>query len=149
MVPNHLLQMVGLTAMEPPSSLDADAIRNEVLKIFQSFQPIREEDVEKQVMRGQYTASLIRGDCVTGYRYEKGVDVHSRTETYVAMKFFINNWRWGGVPFYIRTGKRLPTRVTEVVIHFKPTPHHLFQRPSDKFMCNQLILRIQPDEGIY
>jgi glucose-6-phosphate 1-dehydrogenase len=148
MVPNHLLQMVGLTAMEPPSSLDADAIRNEVLKIFQSFQPIREEDVEKQVMRGQYTASLIRGDCVTGYRYEKGVDVHSRTETYVAMKFYINNWRWGGVPFYIRTGKRLPTRVTEVVIHFKPTPHHLFQRPSDKFMCNQLILRIQPDEGI-
>jgi glucose-6-phosphate 1-dehydrogenase len=148
MVQNHLLQMTGLTAMEPPSSLDADAIRNEVLKVFQSFQPITEEDVEKQVIRGQYTASKIRGECVTGYRYEKGVDVHSRTETYVAIKFFINNWRWGGVPFYIRTGKRLPTRVTEVVIHFKQTPHHLFQRVVGKLSGNQLIIRIQPDEGI-
>lgn len=148
MVQNHLLQMVGLTAMEPPSSLDADAIRNEVLKVFQSFQPIREEDVEKQVIRGQYTPSKIRGECVAGYRYEKGVDVHSRTETYVAIKFFINNWRWGGVPFYVRTGKRMPTRVTEVVIHFKQTPHHLFQRVVGKLSGNQLIIRIQPDEGI-
>ncbi len=148
MVQNHLLQMVGLTAMEPPSSLDANAIRNEVLKVFQSLQPIREEDVEKQVIRGQYTASRIRGICVPGYRYEKGVDVHSRTETYVAMKFFINNWRWGGVPFYIRTGKRMPTRVTEVVIHFKQTPHHLFQRVIGRSWGNQLIIRIQPDEGI-
>lgn len=148
MVQNHLLQMVGLTAMEPPSSLDADAIRNEVLKVFQSFQTISEGEVERYVMRGQYTPSLIRGECVTGYRHEKDVDVHSRTETYVAMKFFINNWRWGGVPFYIRTGKRLPTRVTEVVIHFKSTPHHLFRRDSGRFPGNQFILRIQPDEGI-
>jgi glucose-6-phosphate 1-dehydrogenase len=148
MVQNHLLQMVGLTAMEPPSSLDADAIRNEVLKVFQSLQPIKEEDVEQQVIRGQYTPSKIRGECVTGYRYEKNVNVHSRTETYVAMKFFINNWRWGGVPFYIRTGKRLPTRVTEVVIHFKQTPHHLFQRVVGKSAGNQFIIRIQPDEGI-
>jgi glucose-6-phosphate 1-dehydrogenase len=148
MIQNHLLQMVGLTAMEPPSSLDADAIRNEVLKVFQSLQPIREEDVPLQVIRGQYTPSLIRGECVTGYRYEKGVAVTSRTETYVAIKFFINNWRWGGVPFYIRTGKRLPTRVTEIVVHFKPTPHHLFLRPSGKLSANQLIIRIQPDEGI-
>jgi glucose-6-phosphate 1-dehydrogenase len=148
MVQNHLLQMVGLTAMEPPSSLDADAIRNEVLKVFQSLQPIKEEDVAKQVIRGQYTGSLIRGECVTGYRNEKGVAVDSRTETYVAVKFFINNWRWGGVPFYIRTGKRLPTRVTEIVIHFKPTPHHLFQREAGKMPANQLIIRIQPDEGI-
>jgi glucose-6-phosphate 1-dehydrogenase len=148
MVQNHLLQMVGLTAMEPPSSLDADAIRNEVLKVFQSLQPIKEEDVEKQVIRGQYTPSKIRGECVTGYRYEKDVNVHSRTETYVAMKFFIDNWRWGGVPVYIRTGKRLPTRVTEVVIHFKQTPHHLFKRVLGKLAGNQLIIRIQPDEGI-
>jgi glucose-6-phosphate 1-dehydrogenase len=148
MIQNHLLQMVGLTAMEPPSSLDADAIRNEILKVFQSLQPIREEDVPSQVIRGQYTGSLIRGECVTGYRYEKGVAVNSRTETYVAVKFFINNWRWGGVPFYIRTGKRLPTRVTEIVIHFKPTPHHLFLRKSGKLSANQLIIRIQPDEGI-
>jgi glucose-6-phosphate 1-dehydrogenase len=148
MVQNHLLQMVGMTAMEPPSSLDADAIRNEVLKVFQSLQPVREEDVPGQVIRGQYTGSLIRGECVTGYRHEKGVPVDSRTETYVAIKFFINNWRWGGVPFYMRTGKRLPTRVTEIVIHFKQTPHHLFQRQSGKLSSNQLIIRIQPDEGI-
>jgi glucose-6-phosphate 1-dehydrogenase len=148
MIQNHLLQMVGMTAMEPPSSLDADAIRNEVLKVFQSLQPINEEDVPHQVIRGQYTGSLIRGECVTGYRYEKGVAVNSRTETYVAIKFYINNWRWGGVPFYIRTGKRLPTRVTEIVIHFKPTPHHLFLRQSGKLSANQLIIRIQPDEGI-
>ncbi|MBK8883078.1 MAG: glucose-6-phosphate dehydrogenase [Bacteroidales bacterium] len=148
MIQNHLLQMVGLTAMEPPSSLDPDAIRNEVLKVFQSLQPIREEDVPLQVVRGQYTGSLIRGECVTGYRYEKGVAVDSRTETFVAIKFYINNWRWGGVPFYIRTGKRLPTRVTEIVIHFKPTPHHLFLRQSGKLSANQLIIRIQPDEGI-
>jgi glucose-6-phosphate 1-dehydrogenase len=148
MVQNHLLQIAGLTAMEPPSSLDADAIRNEVLKVFQSLQPIKEEDVPKHVIRGQYTGSLIRGECVTGYRYEKGVANDSRTETFVAVKFFINNWRWGGVPFYIRTGKRLPTRVTEIVIHFKQTPHHLFQRESGKISSNQLIIRIQPDEGI-
>ncbi len=148
MVQNHLLQMVGMTAMEPPSSLDANAIRNEVLKVFQSLQPIKEEEVEKQVIRGQYTPSRIKGECVSGYRYEKGVDVHSRTETYVAMKFYVNNWRWGGVPFFVRTGKRLPTRVTEVVIHFKSTPHHLFQREEGKLSGNQLILRIQPDEGI-
>jgi glucose-6-phosphate 1-dehydrogenase len=148
MVQNHLLQMVGLTAMEPPSSLDADAIRNEVLKVFQSLQPIKEEDVAKQVIRGQYTGSLIRGACVTGYRYEKGVAPDSRTETYVAIKFFINNWRWGGVPFYIRTGKRLPTRVTEIVIHFKQTPHHLFRRDAGKLSSNMLIIRIQPDEGM-
>jgi glucose-6-phosphate 1-dehydrogenase len=148
MVQNHLLQVVGLAAMEPPSSLDPDAIRNEVLKVFQSLQPIREEDVPHQVIRGQYTGSVIRGDCITGYRYEKDVPNDSRTETYVAVKFFINNWRWGGVPFYIRTGKRLPTRVTEIVIHFKQTPHYLFQRESGKLSCNQLIIRIQPDEGI-
>ena len=148
MVQNHLLQMVGLTAMEPPSSLDADAIRNEVLKVFQSLQPIKEEEVPRHVIRGQYTGSLVRGECITGYRYEKGVDVESRTETYVAIKFYVNNWRWGGVPFYMRTGKRLPTRVTEIVVHFKSTPHHLFKRTSGRMSDNQLIIRIQPDEGI-
>lgn len=148
MVQNHLLQMVGLTAMEPPSSLDADAIRNEVLKVFQSFQPFREEDVANYVIRGQYTGSLIRDECITGYRYEKKVPENSRTETYVAMKFFINNWRWGGVPFFIRTGKRLPTRVTEIVIHFKSTPHHLFIRQVAAAPSNMLVIRIQPDEGI-
>lgn len=148
MLQNHLLQMVGLTAMEPPSSLEPDSIRNEVLKVLQSLQPIKESEVPKVVIRGQYTGSTIRGICVNGYRYENGVARDSKTETFVAMKFFINNWRWGGVPFYIRTGKRLPTKVTEIVIHFKRTPHHLFQRDSTSLVSNQLIIRIQPDEGI-
>ena len=148
MVQNHLLQMAGLTAMEPPSSLNPDAIRNEILKVFQSLQPIKEEDVPKYVIRGQYTASRVRGECLPSYRQEPGVDHNSRTETYVAIKFYINNWRWGGVPFYIRTGKRLPTRVTEIVIHFKPTPHFLFRSEDVNKAVNQLIIRIQPDEGI-
>ena len=148
MLQNHLLQVVGLTAMEPPSSMDADAIRNETMKVLQSLQLIKHEDVASQVIRGQYMSSHIRGESVPGYREEKGVNPESRTETFIAMKFFIDNWRWGGVPFYIRTGKRLPTRVTEVVIHFKPTPHKLFQNDEASKSCNQLIIRIQPDEGI-
>jgi glucose-6-phosphate 1-dehydrogenase len=148
MLQNHLLQLVSLTAMEPPSSMEPEAIRNETLKVLHSLKPIRAEDVNDQVIRGQYVASRIRGTVVPGYREEKGVNPESRTETYVAMKFYIDNWRWGGVPFYIRTGKRLPTRVTEVVIHFKPTPMNLFRQVGNSQRCNQLIIRIQPDEGI-
>jgi glucose-6-phosphate 1-dehydrogenase len=149
MVQNHLLQMVGIVAMEPPVVIEADAIRHEVMKVFQSLRPIKPLDVKNQVIRGQYTSSHIKGELVPSYREEKGVRPDSSTETYIAIKFFIDNWRWAGVPFYIRTGKKLPTRVTEIVIEFKPTPLHLFnlnefqQRPS-----NQLIVRIQPDEGI-
>jgi len=148
MLQNHLLQVVGLTAMEPPSSMDADAIRNETMKVMQSLKPIREEDVADQVIRGQYLPSHVRGESIPGYRDEKGVHAESRTETFVALKFYIDNWRWGGVPFYIRTGKRLPTRVTEIVIHFKPTPHGLFKEDEICQNCNQLIIRIQPDEGV-
>ena len=148
MVQNHLLQMVGITAMEPPSSLEADAIRNETLKVFQSLRPLKDEEIIKKVIRGQYLTSTIKGESVNGYRDEEGVNPKSRTETYVAIKFYIDNWRWGGVPFYIRTGKRLPTRVTEVVIHFKQTPHFLFAKQGACDGCNQLVIRIQPDEGI-
>jgi len=148
MVQNHLLQLVGLTAMEPPSSMDPNAIRNEVLKVFQSLQILSQEDVEKNVIRGQYIGSKIGNECIGGYRQEKGVEQKSRTETFIAIKFFINNWRWGGVPFYIRTGKRLPTRVTEIVIYFNPTPHYIFRKLEEGSNANQLILRIQPDEGI-
>jgi len=148
MVQNHILQMAGLIAMEPPSSLEPDPVRNEILKVFQSLQPVREADVPKQVIRGQYTGSTIRGEYVSGYRQEKGVAEDSMTETYVAMKFFIDNWRWGGVPFYIRTGKRMPARVTEIVIYFKRTPHHLFKRQEGVLTSNMFIIRIQPDEGI-
>ena len=148
MVQNHILQMVGLVAMEPPSSLEPLAIRNEILKVFQSFRPIRPEDVNQVSIRGQYTESKIKGENVKAYREEKDVNPLSSIETYAALKFYIDNWRWGGIPFYIRTGKRLPTRVTEVVIHFKPTPHFLFSKEGSSDPCNQLVIRIQPDEGI-
>lgn len=149
MVQNHLLLLAGLVAMEPPALIDSTSIRNEIVKVFQSLRPIKEDEVDKYVIRGQYTESMIKGNHVKGYRDEKGVAPESRTETYVAMKFFVDNWRWAGVPFYIRSGKMLPTRVTEIVIHFKPTPHHLFS--ADKTIANsynKMIIRIQPDEGL-
>ena len=149
MVQNHLMQVMGLVAMEPPVVIEADAIRNEILKVFQSIRPIRENDVAAHVIRGQYIKSHIGKELTKGYREESGVDPDSRTETFVALKFFIDNFRWAGVPFYIRTGKKLPARVTEVVIHFKNTPHHLFGNQAEtKPVSNQLVLRIQPDEGI-
>jgi len=149
MVQNHLMQLVGLIAMEPPVVIEANAIRNEMLKVFQSMRPLRKEDIATQVFRGQYTQSHIGNELVKGYREENGVDPMSKTETFVALKFFIDNFRWAGVPFYIRTGKKLPTRVTEVVIYFKTTPHHLFEYESgNEPLNNQLVLRIQPDEGV-
>ena len=148
MVQNHLLQVAALTAMEPPTSLDSGAIRNEILKVFQSLRPIKPEEVKDVAIRGQYLCSKIKGKAVSGYREEEGVNPNSNTETYAALKFYIDNWRWGGVPFYIRTGKKLPTRVTEVVIHFRETPHFLFSHHSEGQTENQLVIRIQPDEGI-
>jgi glucose-6-phosphate 1-dehydrogenase len=148
MIQNHMLQITGFIAMEPPSSFKPDSVRDETLKVFQSLRRIKPHEVEKYSIRGQYTDSVIRGEKVVGYRKEKGVAEDSRTETYAAVKFFIDNWRWGGVPFYVRAGKKLPTRVTEVVIHFKKTPHHLFSKYNEEQTCNQLIIRIQPDEGI-
>lgn len=149
MLQNHLLQLVGLVAMEPPTVISSDAIRNEVLKVFQSFRPITGKAIHEQVIRGQYMASHVRGEAMAAYREEEGVPEESRTETYVAMKLYIDNWRWGGVPFYIRTGKRLPTKVTEIVVHFKPSPHTLFlNQEGAPDRGNQLIIRIQPDEGI-
>jgi len=149
MVQNHLMQIVGLVAMEPPVVIEANAIRNETLKVFQSLRPISEQDVPKNVIRGQYIGSNHAKEPIKAYREEHGVDPLSKTETYLAMKFYIDNFRWAGVPFYIRTGKKLPARVTEVVIHFKNTPHHLFGTPGISDATNsQLVLRIQPDEGI-
>lgn len=149
MIQNHMLQLVGIIAMEPPASFDANSIRNETLKVFQSVRTIKKNDVEKNVIRGQYTESNIHGEKLKGYRDEKGVSSESRTETFVAMKLLIDNWRWSGTPFYIRTGKRMPTRVTEIVVHFKQVPFRLFSiEPGENFSHNQLIIRIQPDEGI-
>lgn len=149
MVQNHLLQLVALAAMEPPAGFDADSIRNETMKVFQSIKPLSQSDIRKNVIRGQYIGSKIKGETIKAYRQEKAVDPLSRTETFVALKFYIDNWRWGGIPFYIRTGKRLPTRVTEIVVRFKNTPHRLFRSIFDEESgTNQLIIRIQPDEGI-
>jgi glucose-6-phosphate 1-dehydrogenase len=149
MLQNHLLQVLGTVAMEPPPFFNAKAMRDETVKVFQSLRKIPADEVDKYVVRGQYMASTVKGEKVPGYRNERNVNADSRTETYVAMKAFIDNWRWGDVPFYIRTGKRLPTRVTEVVIHFKKTPHALFTADDHcDLSFNQLILRIQPDEGI-
>jgi len=149
MLQNHLLQLVGLVAMEPPTVISSDAIRNEVLKVFQSIRPITGKAIGEQVIRGQYIASHVRGESMNGYRSEEGVPDESRTETFVAMKLYIDNWRWGGVPFYIRTGKRLPTKVSEIVVHFKPSPHRLFSdHEGGTAGGNQLVIRIQPDEGI-
>ncbi len=149
MVQNHLLQLVGMIAMEPPTSSDARSIRNETLKVFQSIRPLTRDDVYHNVIRGQYMASKIKGKDVKGYREEKNVAPCSKTETYLAMKFYIDNWRWSGVPFYIRSGKRLPIKVTEVVIHFHPSPLRLFTKEADNSLStNQMIIRIQPDEGL-
>lgn len=148
MVQNHLLQLIALVAMEPPVKSDAFSIRNEKLKVFQSLRPLTPEEIRTNVIRGQYMASKIKGEEVIGYREEEGVPKDSRTETYVALKFFIDNWRWAGVPFYIRSGKKLPTRVSEVVIHFKPNHHHIFSNNQEVNKQNMLVIRIQPDEGI-
>jgi len=149
MFQNHMLQLVGLVAMEPPVWADSQSIRNEIVKVFESFRPMTEKNIEQDVIRGQYTESLVRGTNIPGYRQEKGIPQDSRTETYLAVKFYIDNWRWSGIPFYVRTGKRLPTRVTEIVIHFHPTPHHIFSRQEEgRDGFNQLIIRIQPDEGL-
>lgn len=149
MVQNHLLQLTGLIAMEPPTVIESRAIRNEILKVFQSLRPVDINNLEKYVIRGQYTSSTINGNKMHSYREENGVHKTSKTDTFVALKFFIDNWRWAGVPFYIRTGKRLPTRVTEIVIHFRKTPHPLFGFDTNgSDINNVLVVRIQPDEGI-
>jgi glucose-6-phosphate 1-dehydrogenase len=149
MLQNHLLQLVALTAMEPPTEFSSQSIRNEVLKVFQSLRPLSVEDIAYNVIRGQYTDSKIKGERIPGYIQEEGVPKNSRTETFVAMKFYIDNWRWGGVPFYLRTGKKLPTRVTEITVHFKPTPHpHLLKMSEENGTEGMLVIRIQPDEGI-
>src|SRR6202453_1789811 len=126
MVQNHMLQVLALTAMEPPVSLESEAIRDEKVKLLKSIRPLSRQDVARQVVRGQYFASLAQGVPVPGYRQEPKVKPDSNVETYVGMKLFIDNWRWSGVPFYLRTGKYLPQSVSEVRIQFKPTPNVLF-----------------------
>ncbi len=150
MVQNHLLQVLSLISMEPPVSLEAEAIRDEKVKLLKSIRPISEEAVMRQVVRGQYFAGLVDGQPLPGYRQEPKVKSDSNVETYVALKLFIDNWRWSGVPFYLRTGKTLPLSASEVRVQFRPTPHVLFAAQcAEKLDANALALRLQPEEGIY
>jgi glucose-6-phosphate 1-dehydrogenase len=148
MVQNHLLQLLTLTAMEPPTSLSADAIRDEKVKVLRSLRPLRGDDVFNHVVRAQYSAGLINGQPVPGYREAEGVPKDSVTETYVALQVNIDNWRWAGVPFFIRTAKRMPKGGTEIAITFKSVPRVLFNSTGEGLDENVLVIRIQPDEGV-
>jgi glucose-6-phosphate 1-dehydrogenase len=146
MIQSHVLQLTLLTAVEPPASFDANAVRNEKLKVLQSIRPFNLEMVAQSVVRGQYAPGKIGEKSLAGYRQEPHVSPNSRTETFVAMRLLIDNWRWAGVPFYLRTGKRLAKRTTEIMIQFKRAPHIVFREKDVE--ANRLILNIQPDEGI-
>ncbi len=148
MVQNHLIQLLAIIAMEPPVMFNENEFRDEVVKVYKSLKPINSAEINNSVVRGQYISGEKRGVIAKGYRDEKGVDPESQTETFLAMKLFISNWRWEGVPFYIRTGKQMPTKVTEIIIHFKQTPHKLFSSRQNSPEHNQLIIRIQPNEGM-
>lgn len=149
MIQNHMLQLLALTAMEPPVLFDAQQVRDEKQKVFQAIRQITPEEVQEYSVRGQYAAGTVGGKAVPAYKAEPHVSPTSVTETYVALKFYVENWRWAGVPFYVRSGKRLPKRVTEIAIQFKKTPHHLFtQLPVEALGQNNIVIRVQPDEGI-
>ncbi|MDP1608046.1 MAG: glucose-6-phosphate dehydrogenase [Chlamydiales bacterium] len=147
-VQNHMMQLLSLVAMEPPVNLSATAIRDEKVKVLQSIRPLTERDIPLSAIRGQYGPGFINGQNVIGYRQEQNVHPNSCVETYAALKLYIDNWRWAGVPFYLRGGKRLPKRGTEIAIIFKDAPGVLFQQRGQKYETNVLALRIQPNEGI-
>jgi glucose-6-phosphate 1-dehydrogenase len=149
MVPNHLFQLVSLTAMEPPNSFDANAVRDEQAKVLHAILPLSQEDVLSKTVRGQYDSGMVDGKQVRAYRSEPNVRPDSTTETFVAMKLLIDNWRWADVPFYFRTGKHLPRRVTEISIQFRRAPFHLFRNtPVGALQTNRLVISIQPEESI-
>ena len=148
MVQNHLMQLLCLVAMEPPNSLEAESIRDEKVKIVKALRPIDVSSVKDHVVRGQYSQGVIDGQSVPGYFDEDGCETQgSDTETFVAIKAHVDNWRWSGVPFYLRTGKRMPDKVTEIIIQYKALPHHIFGE-GESAEPNRLIIRLQPNEGI-
>jgi len=148
MIQNHMLQLLCLIAMDPPSDLSADSIRDEKVKVLKALRTITPDMMESYVVRGQYTAGTSIGKPVPGYLEEEGANKRSETETFVALKVEIDNWRWSGVPFYIRTGKRLPEKLSQIIIHFKPAPHYIFDPDQKHLANNKLIIRLQPDEGM-
>jgi glucose-6-phosphate 1-dehydrogenase len=148
MVQNHLLQLLCLIAMEPPVTFEAGPVREEKNKVLHAIRPIERGQVDAVAVRGQYGPGFVGGEAVIGYRGEKNVAPESRTETFVALRLLVDNWRWAGVPFYLRTGKRMAARVSEIAICFRRTPHLIFRRQPDGPEANVLVIRIQPDEGI-
>ncbi|ERS87664.1 MULTISPECIES: glucose-6-phosphate dehydrogenase [unclassified Halomonas] len=148
MVQNHLLQLVCLIAMDPPANLDADAIRDEKVKVLKALKPFTDDMLGRDVVRGQYTAGTIDGKSVPGYLEEEGANTESHTESFVAMKTGVANWRWAGVPFYLRTGKRMPEKLSQIVIHFRQQPHYIFDPDQRDLAANKLVIRLQPEEGI-
>jgi glucose-6-phosphate 1-dehydrogenase len=149
MVQNHLMQLLCLVAMEPPNSMTAEGIRDEKVKIVRALRTIDASSVRDHAVRAQYTAGWLRGEPVPGYMEEEDCpNDDSQTETYVAIKAFIDNWRWAGVPFYLRTGKRMPEKLTEIVITYKALPHNIFAAAGREDVPNRLVIRLQPNEGI-
>ena len=147
MVQNHMMQLLCLVAMEPPNSMQADALRDEKLKVLKALEPIDESNAAALTVRGQYRAGFADGGPVPGYLHDVGKH-ESNTETFVAMKIAVANWRWAGVPFYLRSGKRLPQRFSEIAVGFRRVPHIIFDMPSNSIPANRLVIRVQPDEGI-
>ena len=145
MIQNHALQLLTMVAMEPPSRNDADAIRDEKLKVLRSLRPFTEESVVRDVVRGQYRAGNAQGKRVVGYNEEAKVPPHSACETFVAIRTEVQNWRWAGVPFYLRTGKRLAERDAQIVVNFRQTPHTIFPGVNQP---NKLVIKLQPEDGL-
>ncbi|QUN04490.1 glucose-6-phosphate dehydrogenase [Shewanella yunxiaonensis] len=148
MIQNHLLQVLTLIAMDPPVNLDADSIRDEKVKVLKSLRPITMDNVFENTVRGQYSAGFLKGSPVPGYLEEEGANVQSNTETFVALRLDIDNWRWAGVPFYLRSGKRMPFKSSEIVIYFKNPPHNLYRSSYRNLPPNKLTIRLQPHEGV-
>ncbi len=148
MLQNHLLQLLCMTAMEPPSTMEPEAVRDEKVKVLQALKPIEGSDISEYVVRGQYESGVADSEIVPRYLDEPGVNSESTTDTFVALKAEIDNWRWAGVPFYLRTGKRLAERVCEIVVQFKKVPHSIFEMKHKRTMANKLIFRLQPDDGV-
>ena len=148
MIQNHVMNLLALVSMEPPVNSDADSIRNEKFKVLSAVRPIAADQVFDQTARGQYAQGTVDGKTVPAYRDEQDVDPHSNTDTFAAVKLHIDNWRWAGVPFYLRSGKRLARKVSEIAVRFRPIPHRLFGEKSDTIDPNFLVMKIQPDEGV-
>jgi len=148
MLQNHLLQILTFIAMEPPANLEASSIRSEKIKVLKALRPITKRNVEEKTVRGQYTAGYMKGNPVPGYLEEEGANTNSSTESFVAMRVDIDNWRWAGVPFYLRTGKRMQSKCTEIVVYFKQLPHNIFDDSFRALPPNKLIIHLQPNEGV-